>query len=376
MSGTEPANRFITRSSGNAVGQRIGSGGVRDEDFIHDWENEADIRERTGLALDAYFSATKINWMLVNVDGAFKRASAGQLAFGTIDSFLVWHLTGGQAHVTDVSNASRTLLMNLETLQWDPWLLEFFNVPGEVLPEIRSCSEIYGTTQGFPGLPDGIPVAGMAGDQQSALFGQACFDVGEAKCTYGTGAFLLMNTGSTPVPSSNGLLTTVAWQIGDEVTYALEGSAFVAGAAVQWLRDGLGIIEKAPEIEALAEQVEGSDGVYFVPALTGLGAPHWQPEARGVICGITRGTTKAHLARATLEGIAFQNLDILNAMSADLESPLTSLKVDGGAAANNLLMQFQADLLGVELVRPEYLETTALGPPSWLVSRLEYGPTG
>jgi glycerol kinase len=319
------------------------------------------IRERTGLVVDAYFSGTKVAWILDTVPGARDRADAGELAFGTIDSFLVWQLTGGASHVTDVSNACRTLLMNLRTLKWDAELLQLLRVPAPVLPEIRSCSEVYGTTKGFLGLPDGIPIAGMAGDQQAALFGQACFDVGEAKCTYGTGAFLLMNTGSSPVPSQNGLLTTVGWQIGDQVTYALEGSAFIAGAAVQWLRDGLGIIQSASEIEALAQTVESSDGVYFVPALTGLGAPHWQPDARGVICGITRGTTRANLARATLEGIAFQNLDILNAMAADLSQPLTTLKVDGGAAANNLLMQFQADLLGVELVRPELLETTALG---------------
>ena len=319
------------------------------------------VKQRTGLVLDAYFSGTKVAWILDQVPDARQRAEAGELAFGTIDSFLVWQLTGGRAHVTDVSNASRTLLMNLETLQWDDELLDLLDVPASVLPAIRSCSEIYGTTHGFAGLPDGIPVSGMAGDQQAALFGQACFDVGEAKCTYGTGAFLLMNTGARPIASQNGLLTTVGWQIGDQVTYALEGSAFIAGAAVQWLRDGLGIIESAPEIEALAQSVESSDGVYFVPALTGLGAPYWQPDARGVICGITRGTTRANLARATLEGIAFQNLDILNAMAADLDKPLRTLKVDGGAAANDLLMQFQADLLGVELVRPELLETTALG---------------
>ncbi len=328
---------------------------------LKDEGREAEIRERTGLVIDAYFAGTKVAWILDHVEGSRARATNGELAFGTIDSFLVWQLTGGERHVTDISNASRTLLMSLKTLNWDSGLLETFDVPAQLLPEIRGCSEVYGTTKGFPGLPDGIPIAGMAGDQQAALFGQACFDLGEAKCTYGTGAFLLMNTGSSPVPSENGLLTTVGWKIGDDVTYVLEGSAFIAGAAVQWLRDGLGVIESAPDIEDLAQQVDGSDGVYFVPALTGLGAPHWQPNARGVICGITRGTTKAHLARATLEGIAFQNLDILNAMSADLKQPLTTLKVDGGAAANNLLMQFQADLLGVELVRPELLETTALG---------------
>ncbi len=323
--------------------------------------HEALFRKRTGLVLDPYFSGTKVAWLLDNVEGARARAEAGELAFGTIDSFLVWQLTGGASHVTDVSNASRTLLMDLEGLAWHDELCGILGVPRSVLPEIRSCSEIYGTTKGFAGLPDGIPVAGMAGDQQSALFGQACFAVGEAKCTYGTGAFLLMNTGATPVPSHNGLLTTVAWQLGDEVTYALEGSAFIAGAAVQWLRDGLGLIPSAPASEQLAEQVPDSGGVYFVPALTGLGAPHWRPDARGVICGLTRGTTAAHLARATLEGIAYQNHEVLEAMVADSGRELVALKVDGGAAANNLLMQFQADLLGVEIVRPEMLETTALG---------------
>ncbi len=323
--------------------------------------HEALFRTRTGLLLDPYFSGTKLAWLLDNVEGVRARAEAGDLAFGTIDSFLVWRLTGGATHVTDVSNACRTLLMGLETLQWDEDLLALLNVPKSVLPEIRSCSEVYGHTKGFAGLPDGIPVAGIAGDQQSALFGQACFDVGEAKCTYGTGAFLLMNTGNRPVPSQNGLLTSVGWKIGDEVTYVLEGSAFIAGAAVQWLRDGLGLISSAPEIEGLAAQVSDTGGVYFVPALTGLGAPHWRADARGVVYGITRGTTAAHLARATLEGIAYQNFDILKAMEADLGRPLSALKVDGGAAANDLLMQFQADLLGVELIRPEHLETTALG---------------
>jgi len=323
--------------------------------------HELAFRARTGLVLDPYFSGTKIAWQLDHVAGARARAEAGELAFGTIDSFLVWRLTGGAVHVTDASNASRTLLMNLKTGDWDPELADILSVPTAVLPEIRSCSEIYGATRGFPGLPDGIPVAGMAGDQQAALFGQACYDVGEAKCTYGTGAFMLMNIGETPIQSTNGLLTTVAWRLGDRTVYALEGSAFIAGAAVQWLRDGLGIIEEASDSEALAAQVTDSGGVYFVPALTGLGAPYWRPNARGVIYGITRGTTRAHIARATLEGIAFQNLDVLRAMEADLKKPLATLKVDGGAAANDLLMQFQADLLGVDLVRPALLETTALG---------------
>ncbi|MEZ4436482.1 MAG: glycerol kinase GlpK [bacterium] len=319
------------------------------------------FRSRTGLVLDPYFSGTKIGWLLDHVAGARGRAEKGELAFGTIDSYLVWRLTGGATHVTDASNASRTLLMNLQTGDWDPELCDILGVPSALLPEIRGCSEVYGTTRGFPGLPDGIPVAGMAGDQQAALFGQACHGVGEAKCTYGTGAFLLMNIGEKPIQSTNGLLTTVAWRLGEATTYALEGSAFIAGAAVQWLRDGLGVIRAAAEVEALARTVDDTDGVYFVPALTGLGAPYWRPQARGVIHGITRGTTAAHLARATLEGIAYQNLDILRAMQADLKKPLATLKVDGGAAANDLLMQFQADLLGVELVRPAWLETTALG---------------
>jgi len=319
------------------------------------------FRERTGLVLDPYFSGTKVRWVLDNVDGARAAAEAGDLAFGTIDSFLVWRLSGGKAHVTDVSNASRTLLMDLRTLAWDEELCGHLGVPMTLLPQIRSCSEVYGRTRGVAGLPDGIPIAGMAGDQQAALFGQVCFRPGEAKCTFGTGAFLLMNTGDRPVPSKHGLLTTVAWQIGDEVDYALEGSAFIAGAAVQWLRDGLGIIQSAPEIEALAATVPDSGGVTFVPALTGLGAPHWNAGARGIISGLDRGVTRAHIARATLEGIALQNADILKAMQADSGVTLTALKVDGGAAANNLLMQFQADVLAVPIVRPQMLETTALG---------------
>jgi glycerol kinase len=318
------------------------------------------VREKTGLLLDPYFSGTKIKWIL---DETQTRAAAkqGEIICGTIDSFLVWHLTDGKTHVTDPSNACRTLLMDLKSLQWDDALLNLLDVPREMLPEIRSSSEVYGYTKSFPGLPDGIPISGMAGDQQSALFGQACFTPGEAKCTYGTGCFVLMNTGNTPVYSEHGLLTSVGWSIGNEVTYVLEGSAFVAGAAVQWLRDGLGLIKSAPDIEALARSVDDSGGVYFVPALTGLGAPHWNPHARGQISGITRGTTSAHLARATLEGIAFQNYEILDAMAQDAGIDLGALKVDGGAAANELLMQLQAELLNSEVVRPQFLETTALG---------------
>ncbi len=319
------------------------------------------FRAKTGLVLDPYFSGTKVRWILDHVDGARAAADQGDLAFGTIDSFLVWRLSGGDTHVTDVSNASRTLLMDLHSLEWDDELLGHLDVPRSMLPEIRSCSEIYGRTRGLSVLPDGIPIAGMAGDQQAALFGQVCFHPGEAKCTYGTGAFLLMNTGDRPVPSENGLLTTVGWKVGDQVDYALEGSAFIAGAAVQWLRDGLGIIQSASELEALARTVSDSGGVTFVPALTGLGAPHWRAGARGIITGLDRGVTRGHLARATLEGIALQNTDVLRAMEADSGVTLTALKVDGGAAANDLLMQLQADLLDVPIVRPQMLETTALG---------------
>jgi glycerol kinase len=323
--------------------------------------HEPRVREKTGLVLDPYFSATKLRWLLDHVKGARQKAQAGTVAFGTIDTFLAWRLTGGAAHVTDVSNASRTLLMDLRTREWDPELLELFDVPRSVLPEIRPSAHVYGTTRGVKVLPDGIPVAGMAGDQQAALFGQACFAPGEAKCTYGTGAFLLQNTGPEPVFSSRGLLTTVAWSAGGEVAYALEGSSFIAGAAVQWLRDGLGLIARAPDVEPLAKQVKDSGGVVFVPALAGLGAPHWRPEARGVIRGIDRGTTAAHLARATLEGIAFLINDLAEAMRAEAHRPIPVFKVDGGACQNDLLMQFQADLLGVTVERPRMTETTAFG---------------
>ncbi|MBI2336395.1 MAG: glycerol kinase GlpK [Deltaproteobacteria bacterium] len=323
--------------------------------------HEAKFKKKTGLVLDAYFSGTKIKWLLDNVPHAKARAKTGELAFGTIDTFLIYKLTGHQTHVTDVSNASRTLLMNLATLAWDAELMKILGVPAALLPEIRSSSEVYGHTQGVPGLPDGVPIAGIAGDQQAALFGQACFEVGSAKCTYGTGSFILLNTGTKIVPSKNKLLTTVAWKIGNKVNYALEGSAFIAGAAVQWLRDGLKMINSASEIEALAASVPDSGGVTVVPAFVGLGAPHWRPEARGTITGITRATTRAHVARATLEGIAFFQYDILQAMTKDLGKKLKNLKVDGGAVANNLLMQFQADILGVKLFRPQMIETTGLG---------------
>lgn len=317
------------------------------------------VRGKTGLVLDPYFSGTKAAWLLDNVPGARARAEAGQLMFGTIDTWLAWRLTG--AHATDPSNASRTLLFNLRTMAWDPELLELLGVPESTLPRVADNAEVLGTTQGVGFLPDGIPVSGMAGDQQSALFGQACFAPGMAKCTYGTGAFVLMNTGTWPVASRHGLLTTVGWRLNGVVTYALEGSAFIAGAAVQWLRDGLGIIRSASEVEALAASVPDSGGVVFVPALAGLGAPHWRPDARGLFMGITRGTTRAHIARAVLEGVSLQICDILGAMSADAGQPLTELRVDGGAARNDLLMQFQADVLGVRCVRPTMLETTALG---------------
>ncbi len=323
--------------------------------------HEERVREKTGLVLDPYFSATKLRWLLDNVKGAREKTEAGEVAFGTIDSFLAWRLTGGAAHVTDVSNASRTLLMNLRTREWDRELLDLFDVPRSLLPEIRPSSHVYGTTRGVKVLPDGIPVAGIAGDQQAALFGQACFAPGDAKCTYGTGAFLLQNTGPDPVLSSRGLLTTVAWKVGGEVAYALEGSSFIAGAAVQWLRDGLGVIKRSAEVEALARQVKDSGGLVFVPALAGLGAPHWRPEARGLLRGIDRGTTAAHLARATLEGIAFLIHDLAEAMRSEAHRPIPVFRVDGGASQNDLLMQFQADLLGIPVERPRLVETTAFG---------------
>ncbi len=319
------------------------------------------IRERTGLVIDAYFSGTKIAWLLDNVEGARKAAERGELAFGTIDSFLVSKLTAGSVHVTDATNASRTLLMNLARIEWDPELLSLFQVPASVLPTIVASAEVVGATKGVGFLPDGIPIAGIAGDQQAALFGQACFAEGDAKCTYGTGAFALMNIGPRPVFSTHGLVTTVAWKVDGKVTYALEGSAFIAGAAVQWLRDGLGIIRSADEIEPLARKVASSETVSFVPALAGLGAPYWDQGARGTITGLTRGTTAAHIARATLEAIALEVWDLLDAMAKDAKRPITRLRVDGGAARNNLLMQFQADIAQVTAERPMELESTGRG---------------
>ncbi len=318
-------------------------------------------RDRTGLVLDPYFSGTKMNWMLNNVPEVSRAAREGTLAFGTVDSFLVWRLSAGSAHVTDVSNASRTLLMNIHTLQWDEELCAPLGVPVSALPVIVDSSGEVARTKGVPGLPDGIPIAGIAGDQQAALFGQRCFEVGEGKITFGTGAFMLVNTGGVPARSAHGLLTTVAWRVNGKVSYALEGSAFIAGAAVQWLRDGLKVISEAKQIEELASAVEDSGGVMFVPALTGLGAPHWRSDARGAIVGITRGTTLHHLARAVIDGIALQNRDIMVAMADDLGGTLRGVRVDGGASANNLLMQTQADLLGVPVLRPSNTETTAMG---------------
>ena len=317
------------------------------------------IREKTGLVLDAYFSGTKIKWILDEVPGARARAENGELAFGTVDSWLLWKLTGGKVHATDVSNASRTLLFNLHTLQWDPEILSLLDIPLSLLPEIRSNSEVFGYATALD-MPE-VPIAGMAGDQQSALFGQMCTTPGMAKNTYGTGCFMLMNTGTKIVPSNNNLLTTVAWQIQGQTHYALEGSVFIAGAAVQWLRDGLKMISASGETESLAATVPDTEGVVLVPAFTGLGAPNWHPHARGTIFGITRGTTDAHIARATLESIALQTWDVLRAMEMDAGMPIVELRVDGGATVNQLLMQFQADILGVDVIRPKEVETTALG---------------
>jgi glycerol kinase len=318
------------------------------------------IQQKTGLLIDAYFSASKIRWLLDHVPGAKARAEAGKLAFGTVDSWLVWKLTNGKCHVTDVSNASRTMLFNINTLKWDDELLRLFGVPASLLPSVRASSEVYGKVSNALAI-EGVPIAGIAGDQQAALFGQMCLTPGMSKNTYGTGCFLLQNIGTTPTRSRQQLVTTVAWQIGGRTDYALEGSVFIGGAVVQWIRDGLGFVRSAPEIEALAASVSDNGGVYLVPAFAGLGAPHWDPYARGTIVGITRGTTSGHIARAALESIAYQVADLLEAMAADSGIALTELRVDGGAATNDTLMQFQADLLGVPVVRPAVTETTALG---------------
>lgn len=318
------------------------------------------IEHKTGLVIDSYFSATKIRWILQNVEGAMEKAKAGKLAFGTIDSWLIWKLTNGKHHITDVSNASRTMIYNIRTLSWDEELLELFGIPKEILPEVKSSSEVYGyTSQEIFGKE--IPIAGIAGDQQAATFGQMCVEVGSVKNTYGTGCFMLCNTGTEVVQSKNNMLTTIAWKINGITTYALEGSIFIGGAIVQWLRDEMGLISSSAEIEELAGRVPDNGGVYLVPALTGLGAPHWDQYARGTIIGLTRGSNSGHIARAALESIAFQTRDVLKSMEADLGKTICELRVDGGAVVNNLLMQFQADVLGAPVYRPTVMETTALG---------------
>ena len=330
-------------------------------DQLRDAGRQALFSERTGLVLDPYFSGTKLAWLLDHTEGARALAADGHLCFGTVDSYLIYRLSGNQVHVTDVTNASRTLLFNIHTLEWDEDLTNALNIMPTVLPQVRGCSETFAVTSGFGPLPDGIPIAGVAGDQHAALFGQRCFQQGDAKCTYGTGAFLLVNTGNAPVRSDNGLITTIGWSINGRVTYALEGSVFVAGAAVQWLRDGLGILESSAEVEALARRAPKDSEVMFVPALTGLGAPYWDAEARGVICGLTRDTTAAQIARAALEGIAHEVTDLADAMQQDAGNRFRTMRVDGGASANDLLMQMQSDLLDLAIERPACVDTTALG---------------
>ena len=322
---------------------------------------EPAVRQRTGLVIDAYFSGTKIRWLLDHVPDARRRAEDGALAFGTVDSWLVWKLTGGRAHVTDVTNASRTMLLDLDRVDWDEDMLKVLDVPRAMLPRLVPSAGVVGGTTNLEWLPPGVPIAGLAGDQHAALFGQACYARGAAKNTYGTGCFLLMNTGPTPVHSREGLLTTLAWKVGGMTTYALEGSVFIAGAAIQWLRDGLGLIHRASDSEALATSVPDTGGVYFVPAFVGLGAPYWDMHARGTIVGLTRGTTRAHLVRAALEAIAYQSRDVLEAMTRDAGVAVEALRVDGGATANDFLCQFQADVMGVTVLRPAVIETTALG---------------
>lgn len=317
------------------------------------------IRKKTGLIIDAYFSATKIRWILDNVKGARDLAAKGELAFGTIDTWLIWNLSKGKLHITDVSNASRTMLFNINELRWDKDLLKLFNIPESMLPEVKASSEVYGHTQGHFSSP--IPIAGIAGDQQAALFGQMCKNPGMVKNTYGTGCFMMMNIGSKPIESKSNLLTTIGWKIGNETVYALEGSIFIAGAVVQWLRDGIGLIKKSSDVEKLAGEVSDSDGVYFVPAFAGLGAPHWDQHARGTLVGMTRGTSASHIARASLDSIAYQTYDVLKAMESDSGIEIRELRVDGGATVNNILMQFQSDILQSKVVRPQITETTALG---------------
>ena len=351
------------RKTGKAIHKAIVWQDRRTASFCNELKEKGHaelIASKTGLIIDAYFSATKIRWILNNVEGARGRAEAGELAFGTVDSWLVWNLTAGKNHITDITNASRTMLYNIHSQEWDQELLDLFEIPSSLLPEVKNCSEIYCETAGDV-LSVKIPIAGIAGDQQAALFGQLCTEPGMAKTTYGTGCFLVMNTGKEAVRSKNQLLTTVAWKIGDEINYALEGSVFIGGAAIQWLRDGIGLLGNANESEKLAMSLKDNDGVYFVPALAGLGAPHWDQDARGAFFGITRGTTIAHMTRAALEAIAYQVYDVLKAMEKDSGKPTQELRVDGGATANNFLMQFQADLLGCEIKRPEIIETTAIG---------------
>jgi glycerol kinase len=350
------------RKTGKPVFNAIVWQDRRTADYCDKLKSEGQSRmilEKTGLIIDAYFSATKVRWILENVAGARESADRGELAFGTVDSWLVWNLTGGKLHITDVSNASRTMLFNIHDLKWDEELLKLFDIPHSVLPEVRSSSDFYGESSGHFTSP--VPIAGIAGDQQSALFGQMCVEPGMVKNTYGTGCFMMMNIGDKPIESKSKLLTTIGWKIGNKTDYALEGSIFIAGAVVQWLRDGLGIINKSGDVEKLAGNVRDSGGVYFVPAFAGLGAPYWNQHARGTMVGITRGTTSAHIARASLESIAFQTLEVLLAMQNDSGIKISELRVDGGATINNLLMQFQADLLQAKVVRPKITETTALG---------------
>jgi glycerol kinase len=350
------------RKTGKPVYNAIVWQDRRTAEFCDQLKSEGQSRkilEKTGLIIDAYFSATKVRWILDNVNGARKLAEEGQLAFGTVDSWLIWNLTRGELHVTDVSNASRTMLFNIHSMKWDEELLRIFNIPSGMLPEVRSSSEVYGKTEGQ--FSSAIPIAGIAGDQQAALFGQMCVDPGMVKNTYGTGCFMMMNIGNKPIESKSRLLTTVAWKIGNETNYALEGSIFIGGAVVQWLRDGLGIIKTSVDIEKLASKVKDSEGVYFVPAFAGLGAPHWNQHARGTMVGLTRGSSAAHIARAALDSIAYQTLDVLKAMQNDSGIDIRELRVDGGATVNNQLMQFQSDLLQAKVVRPKITETTALG---------------
>lgn len=352
------------RSSGKALHHAIVWQCRRTADFCQSLKSqglEAEFQQRTGLVLDPYFSGTKLAWLLDALPEGRRRADAGELAFGTVDSWLIHKISGGSSHRTDATNASRTLMANLESGDWDDWCLDHLGIPRSILPTILDCDARFGETANFCGLPDGLPIHGVLGDQQAALFGQACFEPGEAKCTYGTGAFLLANCGPRPVHSNKGLLATPAWRLSGETTYALEGATFIAGAAVQWLRDELQIIENAAEVETLAASVADSGGLTFVPALAGLGAPHWRPEARGILTGLSRGSGRAQIARAVLEGVALQIVDLLGAALADCPAELTCLRVDGGAAANNLLMQTQADLLGVAVDRPPVLESTGLG---------------